>query len=93
MTTKIVTTNLRIPEDEWIAAKSLAAELGMSVNELTVKLLSEIAIKSVMAPDVTIVGRKKKRKKNIWDELRNLSRIKGEPLGPLSEDDKAVYET
>ena len=92
MTTKIVTTNLRIPDYNLLELKTLAAGQGVSVNEYINRLINEYAIKHVMAPDIKI--RKLRKEKSVWEALRNLSKsVKKEPLGELSDDEKAIYET
>ena len=96
MSTKIVTTNLRIPDYNWLELKALAANQGISVNEYLNRLIDECAVKYAVAPDIVRVGKKKQRRpKNIWEALLQLSKMKSKDksLGPLSDEDKAIYET
>lgn len=92
MLTKIVTTNLRIPDYNWLELKTLAAGQGVSVNEYLNILIDKYAVKQAVAPDVQ-VG--KAKRKNIWAALRDLSGMAAanKPLDELSEDDKIIYET
>lgn len=81
MARKIV-TNLRIEEDSWLQLKSEAGELGMSVNEYINFLLRDLSNRRLFNP--------KKRDALFW-RLGELSKMKSEPLGELSEDDKIIY--
>lgn len=93
MAGKIITTNLRIPDYNWLELKTLAAGGGVSVNEFLNILINEYALKHVMAPDIKI--KKSKKSKNIWAALRDLAQTPStnEPLGKLSEEDMVIYET
>lgn len=85
-------TNLRIPKEDWLELKVLAAGLGISVNQYLNTLIDKYAVKHAMAPDVQ--PRKLKKKQSPWEALRQLSKtVKKEPSGELSEDDKIIYET
>ncbi len=84
---KIVVSNVRFPEDEWLQVKAAAQSVGMSMNEYFRYLSRETAR--------TITGTKKtKPKKNPYqalEELINLaSRIKTKPMAASSED-KIIY--
>lgn len=79
---KKIVTNLRINEADWLQLKSEAGELGMSVNEYINFLLRDQSLRRRLNP--------KKEDAPFW-RLGELSKIKSEPLGELSEDDKIIY--
>lgn len=89
----IVVTNLRIQKHDWLQLKTTAAELGMSVNEYVNFLLQDTSIKR----ELGFTSTSKSRYQNsipvpLW-ELNTLARhTKPKSLGPLSVDDKLVYE-
>lgn len=88
MTNKIIVSNVRMPEDEWLQAKAAAREMKMSMNEYFRYLTRVDSARS-------ITGIKKRRpSKNPYKALEKLrglvSRSKGKPMG-ASEEDKIIY--
>lgn len=82
----VVTTNLRLPYDEWVAIKTVAAELGMSVNEfIRVMMRGMSNVRSF-----TSSWLKPKKGVSLWD-LPKLAAGESKPLG-ISSDDKLIYE-
>lgn len=78
-----VVTNLRIDEVDWLQVKTLAAELGMSVNEYINYLIRDLSMRQELMPP----------KKGLF--LLKLSEIskkyKSKPMGKLSKIDKIIY--
>lgn len=87
MKRKIITTNLRIPEESYSLVKILAAEAKMSVNEYINRLLEEGTMKKQLG-----FKRDKRRKseKYFWEIPRIMENEHYNPMG-WSEDDKAIY--
>lgn len=90
MKQKMVVTNLRIPESDWLRVKATASELGMSFNEY----INFIAIKSATLPDIPSGLKKGKRisirKLSIWDLPNAVKDIHQKPMG-LSQEDEEIY--
>ncbi|KKQ77623.1 MAG: hypothetical protein US99_C0037G0003 [Candidatus Daviesbacteria bacterium GW2011_GWF2_38_6] len=88
MARKIV-TNLRIDENDWLQVKTVAAELGMSVNEYINYLLQNIVPKAQFGyPKKSKI----RKRKSIYDLLPVLLQGKHKKEGfELSEDDKIIY--
>lgn len=80
---KMVVTNLRLPENDWLQIKTIAAELGMSINEYLNYLIQDLSAKRQLSPNIT-------KRNFVWD-LDNLAGIKNKPLGALSKEDKIIY--
>lgn len=81
MTRKIV-TNLRIDENDWLQIKAEAGELGISVNQYLIYLIRDLSNKRKLNP--------KRASAPFW-RLEELSKMKSQPMGELSEDDKIIY--
>lgn len=92
MLNRIVVTNLRVPEYNWLELKAIAAGEGVSINEYLNMLIDKYAVKQAVAPDVQV---RKAKRKNIWAALRDLSEmaVVNKSTDELSEDDKVIYET
>lgn len=88
MHNKIV-TNLRIDENDWLQVKTVAAELGMSINEYINYLLQNTLSKVQFGyPKKSKV----KKRKSIYDLLPALLKEKHKDKGlGLSDDDKIIY--
>lgn len=83
-------TNLRIPRDDWLQIKTLAAASGMSVNQYIINLIQSISVKRELALDEKAVLEAKRGKKySIWN-LPKLAKAKHKPMG-LSDLDKIIY--
>lgn len=94
MSQTIVTTNLRVPADDWYEFKNFASELNMSVNALVNKLIQKINVKKSFFSDVMGVSVKqlkigKVERDPIWDWPKLAKQ--GKPFGTLSPDDKIIY--
>lgn len=87
---KMIVTNLRMPEENYLAVRSLAATQGLSVNEY----LKRMIIESVTRENLGLERDQKtsgKRKYTVWDLGDLARRVKRQSLGELSEDDKTIY--
>ncbi|MEK7154650.1 MAG: hypothetical protein AAB697_00815 [Patescibacteria group bacterium] len=84
---KMIVTNLRIPETDYLRVKERALDLEMSVNEYLNYLVKEVAPKNVMFMRV-------RKKKSMYQALMNLAKAsyKRKPMG-ASEEDKIIYDT
>jgi hypothetical protein len=87
---KIVTTNLRIPEESWLEVKSLAARMGMSSNEY-VKRAVTLAVNS----DQIATEEKLERKRKIpfaalLQLAEKVAKMPNKPMG-ASEEDQVIY--
>lgn len=87
MNQTMVTTNLRVPTDEWHEFKNFASELDVSVNHLINQVIKKINVQKSFVNDLVRIPRK-----TIWD-LPELSKMPNKPMGNLSPDDQAIYET
>ena len=85
MSKKIVVTNLRIPEDDWLQIKAIAAELGMSANGYVNWLIRDLSTKRSFG-----IVNTDESGQTIWD-LPILAVKKNKPMGILSKEDKAIY--
>lgn len=87
MKQKMVVTNLRIPEKNYLIVKSAAAESGISVNEYLNRLLEE----GLMKQQLGFGKDKRKRNENyFWDLPRMMEEKEYRPMG-ASEEDKVIY--
>jgi len=87
MKQEIVTTNLRLPREDWLQVKTEAAEEGISFNERVKNIIWECGTRQQLI--ATTPTREKKKKYTIW-ELGELAKIKDKPMG-MSEEDKVIY--
>jgi len=62
MKQKMVVTNLRMPESDWLQVKASAGEMGMSVNEYLNYVTNRYSVFHT-----TPVRRSKAKKLSIWD--------------------------
>jgi len=88
MNTKIITTNLRIPEEDLSLARVLAAEKGISVNEYIRNAIRIVSTKEQLG--ILSV----KPDKSVYDfllEFANRKIKKGKKM-ELSDEDKAIYD-
>lgn len=88
MKQKMVVTNLRMPEVDWLQMKSMAAERGMSVNAYVRAVIDDFSNKDMLA----VKGRMDRARAPIW-KLPELARGSNKDKGKyeLSEDDKIIY--
>jgi hypothetical protein len=81
MAKKMVVTNLRMEENDYLQAKAIAAEMGMSLNEYF-NYLSQISSRSA------VFG----KKTNPYQKLLDLANTKFEGKGMgASEEDEIIY--
>ncbi len=96
MTDSMVVTNLRVPADDWYEFKNFASEMDVSVNSLVNKLIRKVNVQKSFVSDLVNVPTKTMRssvkRKTIWD-LPELAKMPNKPMGELSLDDQAIYET
>lgn len=92
MKTDIVTTNLRLPREDWLQVKTDAAEDGISFNEYIKNMIWECGTGRSLGVRHQPQKRNKsqKPKLTIWD-LPKLAKIKDKPMG-MSKEDKIIYE-
>lgn len=95
MNQTIVTTNLRVPADEWYEFKNFAGELDVSVNGLINRLIQKVNIQKSFVSDLVSVPVKhlkvkRVRRDPIWDWPNLANKIKDKPMG-ISEEDKIIY--
>ncbi|OGH17392.1 MAG: hypothetical protein A3C22_01280 [Candidatus Levybacteria bacterium RIFCSPHIGHO2_02_FULL_37_10] len=91
MSKKIV-TNLRVDENDWLQIKTMAAEMGMSVNEYVNYLIKDLSLRRELFTDKKIAKKKARELAPIWKLGEIAKRVKSSPLGELSSDDKLIYE-
>lgn len=89
---KPVITNLRINRHDWLQIKSLAAELGMSVNAYINYLIRDLSAKREFLPDMKPNQAISRKTAPIWGLGDIAKRIKPVPMGKLSTDDEVIYE-
>lgn len=95
MNQTIVTTNLRVPAEDWYEFKNFASELDVSANHLINQVIKKINIQKSFVSDLVHVPIKHLRGKTkkhdpIWD-LAKYSKMPQRPMGELSEEDKIIY--
>ncbi|MBI4066784.1 hypothetical protein HY407_00220 [Candidatus Gottesmanbacteria bacterium] len=91
MNTNIVTTNVRIPKNQYMQAKNNAADLDMSLNEYINTLIEEDTKNTFFGhKGKKVTGAKKED--SPYQALLDLAKkpYKPEPMG-ASEDDKIIY--
>lgn len=89
---KIVVTNLRIPEDDWLQIKTLAVEVGISVNECINLLIRDLTVRRQLLTEVKKKISSSRKDAPIW-RLGDLAKeFKSSKKYELSEDDKLIYE-
>lgn len=88
---KMIVTNLRIPEQNYLAVKAMAAESGMSLNEYLNELADISAKKKFFGIKVGGI-QKKSKSKTIYEALWNIANkpYSKKPMG-ANEDDKIIY--
>ena len=83
----MIVSNIRIPESDWIQAKSAASDMGISVNRYINYAIERFTVVRELSKEYSY---KKTKRSSIW-ELPNISRrIKIKPMG-LSKEDEEIY--
>lgn len=90
---RIVTTNLRIPEDLLRRVRIRAAEEGISANEYMTRIIREKTWEEQFLPNREQVQQpKQKTSKSFIASLLALAKMPNEPEEEyVSEDDKIIY--
>lgn len=86
-----IVTNLRISRDDWLQLKTVAAELGMSVNEYINYLIRDLSAKRELLPDIK-QDQTSRKNAPIWSLGDIAKKVKKAPIRKLSADDIAIYE-
>jgi len=90
MKQKTVTTNLRIPADEWANVRSLASRLGVRSNEY-LKRAVRLSINRDQLTSTSELKFKKEKPYQPLDEfLATAKSVPSKPMG-ASDDDKIIY--
>lgn len=87
-----VTTNLRLPREDWLDLKSMAGESGVSLNEFINELVQFSAKAKIMGVTIRQQFIKSKKRDPIWDLPNIHKRVKIKPMG-LSSEDEIIYGT
>lgn len=82
----IVTTNLRMPTEDWMQVKTMAEEMGMSFNGY----INWIAKETMNSVAITGKPTISKKKLDLRDLSNVMKKFKDKPMG-ASEDDKIIY--
>jgi hypothetical protein len=84
-------TNLRMEESNYLQAKMMAAEMGLSFNEY-LNVIIEQARKTEVLGTKPLVGKRKKitSTKGLFEKLEEVSKMPNKPMG-WSEEDEAIY--
>lgn len=86
---KIIISNIRVPEEDWLSFKATAASRGMSINQYMIYLGRQDSIKSITGTSSPI---SRKIGYEAMDEFIKLARKnRGRGMG-ASEDDKIIYD-
>ncbi len=89
MTQKMITTNIRMPEEDWSQVKAAASDMGMSFNQYVNTVIQRYAVFNTVAT-MKIPTRKSVKYVSIWDLPDVAKRIKRKPMG-LSKEDRIIY--
>lgn len=89
MKKQMVVTNLRIEKNAWRQVKSLAGELGMSVNEYLNSLVWENVGFRQLNGSQTIRAKTGKKEEKFW-EIYKIAKMINKPMG-ASPEDKIIY--
>lgn len=89
---KIVVTNLRIPEEDWLTFKDLVASEKLSANESLKFIIQSFNLQMMLGIEEPKIRLGKKRK-TIFQALKELAKkpYKHKPMG-ASEEDKIIYD-
>lgn len=88
MNQKMVVTNLRMEEVNYLAVKALAGEAGMSVNEYVNTIVWEYSGKKQLG--IKPEKKSRRNRKSFWDIYKIMEGKTREGMG-ASEDDKLIY--
>lgn len=86
---KIIISNIRVPEEDWLSFKAAAASRGMSINQYMIYLGRQDSIRSITGTSRAV---SRKTGYEAMDEFIMLARKnKGKGMG-ASEEDKIIYD-
>lgn len=88
MNNDMVTTNLRLPRQDWLMIKTLAAERGKSFNEYVNWLVEDVSKRVMIFGEA--IETKQAEKMTLADLRRKVAKTRGKKL-ELSGDDKIIY--
>ena len=89
MKQKIVVSNIRIPEEDWVLAKTAAAAKSMSVNAYIHELINAASTRD-MVGTIKQKRRKRQSRKDFFQAILDISKLPQHPMG-ASEEDKIIY--
>ena len=92
MAQKIITTNLRVPEEDWSTFKDLVASEKLSANEGLNLIIQSFNLQTMLGVKEPKIRLGKKRK-TVFQALKELSKkpYKRKPMG-ASKEDKIIYD-
>ena len=92
MKQKIVVSNIRIPESDWLQVKTAASDSGMSINEYFKYLAKESIKIKFLGIKESAKKRTKVSKKDFYSAMLDFANTpyKRKPMG-ASGDDKIIY--
>lgn len=87
MKQKMIVSNIRIPESDWLQVKAAASDLGISVN----RYINYAIEKFTIARELSNEPRSEKKTQfSIWNLPKISNSIKMKPMG-LSKEDEEIY--
>lgn len=89
MKKQMVVTNLRMEKNAWRQVKSVAGELGVSVNEYLNSLVWQKIGEQELDGQKNATSRKKSGEEKFW-EIYKIAQLPNKPMG-ASEEDKIIY--
>lgn len=92
MKQKMIISNVRFPESDWLTARVIARELGMSMNQFLYSAMQTETKRLSLGVAKSKTGRQKRvTGYGALDALlREVKKMKDKPMG-ASEDDKIIY--
>lgn len=84
----MITTNIRMTKEDWMQAKSIASEMGMSFNGYVNWLMRDLGRKKELLGNVKI--EKKVNKKMSFADIALSKVVNDKPMG-LNKDDEVIY--
>jgi hypothetical protein len=86
MSQKMIVTNLRMPQSDYLQIKSIAGELGMSVNEYMSRCARDITRQRMMKN----TSKQNKHQETILEAFDRIAKMSNKPMG-LSKEDEDIY--
>lgn len=88
MKSKMIISNVRMPEQDWLQIKAAAGEIGMSVNQYIKYAVDKFTV--IRALGEGFPEERKKKQHSIWDLPKAAKNIKAKPMR-WSKEDEAIY--